>query len=82
LTFFLDNESIEHHDAYMGKRIKKGIFKSKDGILIHADLHASYNIIRKAVPEAIADGIEGIELYPRSLSLLEFTGIITSEGGC
>jgi putative transposase len=79
---FLDNESIEHHDAYMGKRIKRVIFKFKDGILIHADLHGSYNIIRKAVPEAIADGIEGIELYPRSLSLLEFTGMITSEGGC
>ena len=34
---FLDNESIEHQDEYMGKRIKKGIFRSKDGILIHME---------------------------------------------
>jgi putative transposase len=79
---FLDNESIEHHDEYMGKRIKRGIFRSKNGILIHADLQAVYNIIRKAVPEAFADGIEGIGLYPRSLSIPEFIGMITSKGGC
>jgi len=76
---FLDNESIEHHDEYMGKRIKRGIFRSKDGILMHADLNAVYNIIKKAVPEAFADGIEGIGLYPRSLSVSEFTGMITSK---
>jgi putative transposase len=79
---FLDNESIEHHDEYMGKRIKRGIFRSKDGILMHADLNAVYNIIKKAVPEAFADGIEGIGLYPRSLSIPEFIGMITSKGEC
>ncbi len=79
---FLDNESIEHHDEYTGKRIKRGVFRSADGTLIHADLHASYNMIRKAIPEAFADGIEGIGLYPRSLSISEFTGMITSKGGC
>ncbi|MVT12711.1 MAG: IS200/IS605 family element transposase accessory protein TnpB [Euryarchaeota archaeon] len=79
---FLDNESIEHHDEYMGRRIKRGIFRSKNGILMHADLNAVYNIIKKAVPEAFADGIEGIGLYPRSLSIPEFIGMITSKGGC
>ncbi|MGC8629585.1 MAG: hypothetical protein ACP5T1_01135 [Thermoplasmata archaeon] len=66
----------------MGKWIKRGVFRSADGTLIHADLHASYNMIRKAIPEAFADGIEGIGLYPRSLSIPEFTGMITSKGGC
>ncbi|PYB69128.1 transposase [Thermoplasma sp. Kam2015] len=75
---FLDNESIEHHDTYMGKRIKRGVFQSANGTLIHADLNASYNTIRKAIPEAF-DGIEGIGLYPRSLSIKE---MITSKGGC
>ena len=79
---FLDNESIEHHETYVGKRIKRGMFKSAKGTLIHADLQASYNIIKKAVPEAFADGIEGIGLYPRSLSIPEFTGMITSKGRC
>jgi len=79
---FLDMESIEHHDEYKGKRIRRGVFKSAKGTLIHADLQAVYNIIKKAVPEAFADGIEGIGLYPRSLSIPEFTGLITSKGGC
>jgi putative transposase len=76
---FLDSESIEHHDGYMGKRISRGIFRSANGTLIHADLNGSYNIIRKAIPEAFADGIEGIGLYPRSLNIRQ---MITSKGGC
>ena len=66
----------------MGIRIKRGIFRSKYGILIHADLNAVYNIIKKAFPEAFSDGIEGVGLYMRSLSFSEFTGMITSKGGC
>ena len=41
------------------------------------DLNASYNIIRKAIPETFANGIEGIGLYPRSLSIEE---LITPKG--
>ena len=76
---FLDNERIEHHDSYAGKRIKRGVFRSAKGILIHGDLNAVYNIITKAIPEAFANGIEGIGLYPRSLSIRQ---MITSKGGC
>ncbi|MGC8671895.1 MAG: zinc ribbon domain-containing protein [Thermoplasmata archaeon] len=79
---FLDNESFEHHDEYMGKRIKRGIFIYKNGILMHVDLNAVYNMIRKAIPEAFVDGIGGIGLYPRSLSIPEFSRMITSKGGC
>ncbi|MEM4071534.1 MAG: IS200/IS605 family accessory protein TnpB-related protein [Thermoplasmata archaeon] len=76
---FLDNESIEHHDTYMRKRIKRRIFKASDRTLIHADLNATYSIIKKAIPEAFADGIVRIGLYPQSLSIKE---MITSKGGC
>lgn len=62
---FLDNESIEHHDKYIGKRIKRGVFRSEKGKLINADINGALNIIRKAVPEAFVDGIEDIGLYPR-----------------
>ena len=74
---FLDSESVEKHDTYMGRRIKRGIFQSHNGTLIHADLNAAYNTIKKAIPEAFADGIEGIGLYPRSLSIRQ---MITPEG--
>jgi len=63
----------------MGKRISRGTFLSANGTLIHVDLNGSYNIIKKAIPEAFADWIEGIGLYPRSLSIKE---MITSKGGC
>ena len=68
---FIDRESVEHHEKYQGKRISRGLFRSKDGTLIHADLNAAYNIIARAIPEAFADGIEGIGLYPRGLSIAE-----------
>lgn len=48
---FLDNESIEEHESYLGKRIKRGLFKSAKGRLINADLNASLNILKKVVGE-------------------------------
>jgi IS605 OrfB family transposase len=44
---FLDNETIEKHDIYAGKRIKKGLFRSSNNILINADVNAAYNIMKK-----------------------------------
>ena len=67
---FLDGESIEHHDQYLGKRIKRGIFRSKNGTLINADVNAGYNIIKKVFPNAFnADGIEGVGLHPCSIKI-------------
>ena len=68
---FLDNEEIGHHKRYLGKRIKRGLFKSKDGILINADVNAGYNIIKKAVPNAFkVDGIDdGVGLHPYCINI-------------
>ena len=70
---FIDNEPIEHHEKYMGKRIKRGIFRSAKGILINADVNGSLNIIRKAVskafPQGNADGIEGVGLHPKRANI-------------
>ena len=46
---FLDGESIEKHESYLGKRIKRGLFRSAKGKLINADLNGSLNILRKVV---------------------------------
>lgn len=48
---FIDNEEICHHDIYLGKRIKRGLFKSKLGKIINADLNGSLNIMKKVVGE-------------------------------
>jgi putative transposase len=61
---FLDLESIGKQVSYQGKRIKRGLFRASNGRLINADCNGAYNIMRKAVPEAFADGIEGIAVCP------------------
>ena len=48
---FIDFEQIQHHDAYSGNRIKRGLFRSQTGRLINADLNGSLNIMRKTVGE-------------------------------
>ena len=48
---FLDNESIKKQKVYLGKRIKRGLFETKEKRLINADLNGSLNILRKVVGE-------------------------------
>ena len=66
---FLDNEEICKHKQYLGKRIKRGLFKSNSGKLINADVNGSYNIMKKVVPNAFADGIEGVAVHPYRVNL-------------
>ena len=44
---FIDKEEITHHDSYVGRRVKRGLFKSKDGYKYNADINGSLNILRK-----------------------------------
>ena len=67
---FLDNESIEKHDKYVGRRIKRGLFKSANGKLINADVNGSYNIMRKVVPNCIKNGIEGVVVHPIIITIM------------
>jgi putative transposase len=81
---FLDLESIEHHDKYVGKRgtstkkhpvyfntstgkkipAHRGLFMSSTGQIINSDINGALNIIRKAFPNAFANGIQGVGLHP------------------
>lgn len=49
---FIDREEICHHDSYVGRRIKRGLFKSKDGVKYNADINGSLNILRKYMTKA------------------------------
>ena len=42
-------EPIQKLDNYVGKRVKRGLFKTKDGKLINADVNGSLNIGRKVL---------------------------------
>ena len=60
---FIHNDSLIKGE-YSGKRIKRGLYETKEGTLINADVNAAGNIIRKVFPNAFADGIEGVGLHP------------------
>ena len=61
---FLDNETVRKHTKYKGKRIKRGLFKTATGLLWNADENAAANILKKEIPNAFANGIEGLLVSP------------------
>lgn len=63
-TSFLDNEMPVKRNYDKSRRIHRGLFVSDKGIKINADVNASYQILKKAFPNAYANGIEGVMLHP------------------
>ena len=71
---FLDLEEIRKHEKYLGRRIKRGLFKSSFKRCINADVNGSYNIMRKVAPKRFLEvlsneGVEGISVYPISIKI-------------
>lgn len=66
---FIDFEPIQKQEAYLGKRVKRGVFRSANNIFINADVNGSANIIRKAFPNAFADGIQAVVVRPLRVNL-------------
>lgn len=60
-TSFLDREKLHHYKndkpekgyTFLGQRFKRSLFRSQSGYVIHADVNASFNIIRKVSGEEI-----------------------------
>lgn len=77
---FLDMDNIptygkeqEKKPSFSGKRIKRGLYRSKNGIIINADVNGAANIIRKVVSNAFdsfkSNGVEGVVSHPMRLSV-------------
>ena len=49
---FQENDDTKH--VFSGRRISRGQYRTKDGVVIHADLNGAGNIIRKEYPEAFS----------------------------
>ena len=43
----LAGETLQHQDAYLGKRKRRGLFQSSTGRLINADVNGAIGILRK-----------------------------------
>lgn len=68
---FLDNDYIptfkENTPTFSGRRIKRGLYKSKNGILINADINGASNIIKKTIPTAFNNIKDFSYLYTSTL---------------
>ena len=55
---------------FSGKRIKRGLYRTDKGALVQSDVIGSYNILRKAFPNAFNRyGIERCVVHPRRINL-------------
>jgi len=70
---FVDNESLEHHKKYLGRRITRGLFSSVKRIKINTDINGAFNMIRKVFPlfnfNELKYGIEGVAVHPVIVNL-------------
>lgn len=60
----LDLEEVKHHDSYVGKRVKRGLFRTRDGILLNVDINGAYNIMRKVKGDAAMPPYRGFGYNP------------------
>jgi putative transposase len=68
---YLDQDRIPNIDdgapsIFSGKRVKRGLYLSKDKIWINADLNAALNILKKGNPEAKWIGSKGVNTPKRT----------------
>ena len=61
---------ITEKPVFSGKRISRGLYRTDKGILVQSDVMGSYNILRKAFPNAFnCYGIERCVVHPRRINL-------------
>lgn len=65
-------EEVGHQKSYMGKRIKRGLFRSATGVLINADVNGAINILRKSKGHELDEWVKslacsGCVFQPRKL---------------
>ena len=73
---FLDKDPIpvygaESEPVFSGKRIKRGLYRSKEGIVLNADVNGAANIGRKYLPDMFRD-IENFEYLYKTVKVIEF----------
>ena len=68
---FLDSDVIPDYQQakakpkFSGRRVKRGMYKAKSGRKLNADVNGSFNIMLKAAPRMLAEGVEGVVVRGR-----------------
>lgn len=65
----VDLESIQKHEVYLGKRVRRGLFRTSTGSLINADVNAGWNILRKESGDAAMPAGRGFGYNPVKVNL-------------
>ena len=65
----MDNEPIGKHQKYLGKRVKRGLFRTATGLSVNSDINGSINIARLYQEKVVGNGlrphpIEGVLVHP------------------
>lgn len=68
-TSFLDGEMPVKANYKKERRVYRGLFVSDKGIKINADVNGAYQIMKKVVPDAFSNGIEGAGLHPMQMKI-------------
>ena len=54
---------------FSAKRVRRRLYKASNGLKYNADVNGSFNILRKAVPNAFSNGIMGVVVHPVMVTL-------------
>lgn len=66
-TSFVDNEEPVKFNYNKSRRVHRGLFVGDNGAQINADVNGAYQILKKVIPDAFANGIEGAGLHPLTI---------------
>lgn len=71
-TDHLAFETMEHHERYLGKRVKRGLFKSSTGKYLNADVNGAIGIARKVTGDEFVKNLasRGQALCPVKLNII------------
>lgn len=69
-TSFVDEEEPIKENYNKSRRIHRGLFIGNNSIKINADVNGAYQIMKKVIPNAFANGIEGAGLHPLTIKKL------------
>ena len=65
----LDEEEPIKENYNKKRRIHRGLFRSDKGEYINADANGAYQILKKVVQNAFANGIEGAGSHPTTIKI-------------
>ena len=65
-----DPENSEKH-RFSGRRVKRGMYKSRVGLLLNADINGALNILRKEIGDSFLESVtdEGLVFRPKRVTL-------------